>query len=386
MALSFAADEWPRHVAASGYHAQTAIAADFSSDGRPDIIANDIEKKQTWLYLAPDGKPVLLHEGVAVIHSAAFDVDGDGDIDYIGARYAPGLIFWLERPADPVHDPWIYHVIDDARTGGVDGVHGLLVGDVDRDGVPDLIGNSAQPEGRFPNSLAWFKVPPFPRTAPRWERYIFADRDAPGLSHYLGFGDVDGDGRPDLASAAKIAEGGNWFAWWQAPANPQQTGWKRHWIAREQDGATNILMADVNGDGKTDFVASRGHGQGIVWFEAPGWTPREIHPTLRGPHSLAVGDIDGDGDIDVAACAKDDFVAAWFENDGKGNFTTRRIASNQAAYDLRLVDMDNDGDLDVLIAGQESRNVVWYENRVRRSASAAGGGERGARWTARFGS
>ncbi len=75
-ALSFAAQQWPRHVAAEGYHAQTARAAHFSSDGRPDIIANDIEKKQTWLYRAPDWKPLLLHEGVAVIHSAAFDVDG----------------------------------------------------------------------------------------------------------------------------------------------------------------------------------------------------------------------------------------------------------------------------------------------------------------------
>jgi hypothetical protein len=29
-------------------------------------------------------------------------------------------------------------------------------------------------------------------------------------------------------------------------------------------------MADVNGDGKVDFVATRGHGAGITWYEAPG--------------------------------------------------------------------------------------------------------------------
>ncbi|MFN0166310.1 MAG: FG-GAP repeat domain-containing protein [Bryobacteraceae bacterium] len=358
--------DWPKHVVATGYGNQTAIAADFTGDGRPDVIANDADKKQTWLYVAPDWKPVLLLDNVWAIHSETIDVDRDGDIDYIGARYTPGLIFWLERPNDPLRQKWTFHVIDDVAIGGVNGIHGLMQGDVDKDGVPDLIGNSAQPDGKFPNSLAWFKIPHNPRTAKRWERYIFANKDAPGLSHYLGYGDVNGDGRPDLASAAKVPEGGNWFAWWEAPKDPKTTGWKKHLIAEKQEGATNILIADLNRDGKADFLATRGHGQGVVWYEAPNWKPHEINPALKGPHSLAIGDIDRDGDIDAVTCAKDDFVAAWFENDGKGNFRTHRIAEKQAAYDIRLVDMDGDGDLDVLIAGQESKNVVWYENHLKR--------------------
>jgi hypothetical protein len=236
---------------------------------------------------------------------------------------------------------------------------------VDKDGKQDVIGNSAQPVGNFPNSLAWFKVPKNPLTARQWERNIFADRDAPGLSHYLGFGDVNGDGRPDIASAAKIPEGGNWFAWWEQPKDPKKP-WKKHLIAENQDGATNILMADVNRDGKTDFIATRGHGTGVVWYEAPKWTPHEIITGFTGPHDLALGDINGDGIVDAVSCAKDDFVLAWFENDGKGNFNTHVIYKDQAAYDIRLVDMDGDGDLDILVAGQESRNIVWYENRLKK--------------------
>ena len=354
---------WPRHVITEGYQNMTAIAADFTGDRRADVIVNG--NKQTVLYAAPDWKPKVLHTGVDAIHSAVIDVDGDGDADYIGARYSPGLIFWLERPADPLREPWTYRVVDDAAAGGVDGIHGLMTGDVDRDGKLDLIGNSAQPKGTFPNSLAWFRVPKNPREAAAWERYIVADRDAPGLSHYIGFGDVNGDRRPDIASAAKVPEGGNWFAWWEASRDPRKP-FKKHVIAENQDGATNILMADVNGDGKTDFIASRGHGKGVVWYEAPKWTPHEINPNLTGPHSLAVGDIDGDGDIDAVTCAKDDFIAAWFENDGKGNFTTHPIYADQSAYDIRLVDMDGDGDLDVLIAGHLSANVAWYENRLKK--------------------
>jgi WD40 repeat protein len=121
----------------------------------------------------------------------------------------------------------------------------------------------------------------------------------------------------------------------------------------------------MNGDGKMDVVASRGHGVGFVWFEGPGFVKHEIDASVYGPHSLAVADIDGDGDLDFVSCAKDSMVVVWFENDGKGKFTKRFIHEDQAAYDIRLVDLDLDGDLDVLVAGQTSKNVVWYENRLR---------------------
>ena len=121
----------------------------------------------------------------------------------------------------------------------------------------------------------------------------------------------------------------------------------------------------MNGDGLTDFIASRGHAKGVIWFEAPDWKLHTIHPDLFGPHCLQVVDMDGDGDVDAATCAKDDKRVAWFENDGAGNFTTHVIGQDQAAYDIRAVDMDGDGDLDLLVAGQASENVVWYESPIK---------------------
>ncbi len=336
--------------------------ADFTGDGRVDVISNS--GGATRLFVAPDWRMVVLSQrpGENCIHSAVMDVDGDGDPDFIGARYKPGWIFWLERPADPLTEPWPMHLVDDR----VNGIHGLLVGDVDRDGRPDLSANSAQPVGPFPNSLAWFRVPAHPRRAERWERYILADRDAPGLTHYLGLGDVNGDGRPDVCTGAKggpMAEPGtgNWFAWWEQPADPRSV-WKKHLIADNQPGATNILPADVNGDGRTDFVASRGHGRGVVWFEGPSWREHIIHATLLYPHSLTVADLDADGDVDAATCAYGDRTAAWFENDGHGRFTPHILDTRQEAYDIRSVDIDGDGDLDLLVAGRGSKNVVWYAN------------------------
>lgn len=362
---------WVRHVISSGYKTQTAVAADFNGDGRLDIITGDIENDhKISYYAAPDWKRTVLRSGIRVIQSLALDVDGDGDLDYIASQYHPGLIFWLEHPKDPKHDTWTYHLIDDAK-GGVDGVHGLALADLDGDGKPELIAVSDWPQGAFPNSIVWFRIPSHARDAERWPRFVLANRDAPGFGHYLGIGDVNGDALPDVATGAKAGPEGNWFAWWQHP-HDLSLPWKKEIIATNQPGATNILIRDLNGDGRPDFLASRGHGQGVVWFEAPNWTAHEINQTLIGPHALAIADLDGDGDADFVVCAKDSGILAWYENDGRGNFTEHRIFEDQSAYEVKLVDMNGDGRLDILVAGQESQNVVWYENRLPRQAQRSG--------------
>lgn len=351
---------WKKHLVYEGAQCQTAIAADFTKDGQPDIIANSAQK--TRLFVGPDWREIIIDAtpGHNFIHAETIDIDSDGDLDFIGARYQPGLLIWLEQPANPLTDPWPLRVI----SKDLNGIHGLLTGDVDQDGRIDLIANSGQPmDTVFPDSLLWLPVPKDPHTAKNWQAHPFADKDAPGLTHYLGFGDVNGDGRPDAATGAKgnPSPVGNYFAWWEAPRDPTKP-WKKQVIAEKQIGATNIHPGDLNRDGKPDFLASRGHGNGVIWFEAPTWREHPIHPSLKEPHSLIVLDMDRDGDLDAATCAYGDKEAWWFENDGKGKFTNHLVAHDQEAYDIRAFDMNKDGALDLIIAGRGSKNVAWYEN------------------------
>lgn len=346
-----APEGWVRHEIAAGFQNQTAVAADFTGDGLPDVITGDITAgaERVLLLKAPDWRQTVLHRGVRTIHGAALDVDEDGDVDFVGARYHPGQIYWLENPS------WKAHIVDEE----VDGVHGLLLADVDRDGRLDLIASSGQPQGKLPDSLVWYTV-----RKGVWTRHVFADRDAPGLTHYLAFGDLNGDGRGDIACAAKESPGGNWFAWWEQPADASKP-WRRHWIAQGQYAATNVVIADFNGDGKPDVAGSRGHGVGLSWFEAPGWREHPIDREWRGIHALAAGDLDRDGDADLAGVAKDSRIAFWLENAGHGVFRKHVLHTDQSSYDARLADMDGDGDPDLIVAGFESRNVVWWENRLR---------------------
>jgi hypothetical protein len=144
-----AEEPWRKHVVHEGLHTNTAVAGDFTKDGKPDIISNSGSK--TRLFVAPNWQEVILAEGNGhdFIHSEFFDVDGDGDLDWIGARYQPGLIVWLEQPEKPLEQRWPLRLVDDQ----VIGVHGLLKGDIGGDGQFDLIANSAQPLPSFPNSV-----------------------------------------------------------------------------------------------------------------------------------------------------------------------------------------------------------------------------------------
>jgi hypothetical protein len=96
-----AEEPWRKHEVHEGLHTNTAVAGDFTKDGKPDIISNSGSK--TRLFVAPLWQEVVLAEGNGhdFIHSEFFDVDGDGVIipnnNNLNVN-SPGFTadFWME--------------------------------------------------------------------------------------------------------------------------------------------------------------------------------------------------------------------------------------------------------------------------------------------------
>ena len=59
VALKLPTLAWPWHFIAERFVTQTAVAADFTGNGRIDVIANDVTPKndKLMLYVGPDWNP-----------------------------------------------------------------------------------------------------------------------------------------------------------------------------------------------------------------------------------------------------------------------------------------------------------------------------------------
>jgi len=366
---------WQRHAFPLPDSIWSVAAVDTNADGSLDIIA--MGQSQVFVLASPDWKPRVLIDTrePKMLYCVAFDADRDGDLDVAVGRFkAPWIAYrqalaeekeaqkpegpdfslaWIENSGS-LDAPWRLHVMDRQLCG----IHGLWTGDINRDGIDDLIAGSV--EGPFfPRSIAWFQTPDSRGGNVSFERRIITRDGAGGRPHYLGFSDLNGDGQGDVLLGDS---GDGIFSWWQQGADQDQP-WTRHIIAAEK-GATNIRAARIDGNESMDIVGGCGHGRGVFWFENPKWEKHAIDTDLNDAHAVDCGDFDGDGDMDVAAASYTEFVVRWYENDGAGTFAAHDIDTDneQQAYDLKVTDLDADGRLDFLLAGRQSKNVVWYQN------------------------
>ena len=239
---------------------------------------------------------------------SGLDSDGDGFGDVCD-------LFFAAEPISPV-----------LSTGRVDAV------DLDDDDDVDLLVAEA-------GDLVWYENLGDGR---RWQRHLAV----PSVAH-VGVIDVDGDGRPDALVRGGAFPGVDLISY----RNVGSAGpWPMQAIVSTGVALERLVRVDLNGDELEDLAGYSSQDRSISWFENPGngsslWARETIVDGLVSFDDFDVADIDGDGMTDIVATSIG--VLAGYLNPNGGEWLQRIIAEGNF-IEVAAGDLDRDGDADVV--------------------------------------
>jgi cysteine-rich repeat protein len=251
----------PRAINTGSLYAPRAIAAgDLTGDGRAELVVGSVQG-----FEAPSFNPV--GQGVRWLRN---ELSSGGSFSLPLVIDAP--LAWVEQ---------------------------VLVVDVDRNGTLDVVAC-----GRDSGEVVWYqnqRLPGLVDPNPTFARRVLASLPNPGGMAFL---QADSDAALELVVMQADGTGGA-LALYDAPATITQP-WVRQVIDATWGGVgqssdvLRVAAGDLNGDGRTDFVASSRLDGNIRAYvrQASGWVRQDVG-NLFGVTSVNAADLDGDGRDDV---------------------------------------------------------------------------------------
>ncbi len=370
------------------FYGEGVHLVDLDKDGAMDVISGP------YIYKGPDfttkttfyePKEFDPHNYSENYFMQTYDFNGDGHLDIFKYGRAGSKAYWYLNPGKE-GGTWKEYLALDAP-----GDEARYFTDLNNDNRPEAIFVFEEhlcigwPD--WNNVEKPFRVQKISRNL-GWGKF----------THGLGVGDINGDGRNDILTKA---------GWWEQPATGADQGqWIEHPYSFSEEGGAQMLVYDVNNDGKLDVITSlNAHGYGLAWFEQTR-SGNEIsfvkhmiigdrkefeagkYPAVFSQlHTLAEGDFNGDGLMDFASGKRywahgpdgdpepgADPVLYWFELVRKGDSIKYipHLVDNQsgAGTTMETGDVNKDGKTDIVVTNKFGAYIFINEGKGKGKSKA----------------
>ncbi len=325
---------------------------DISGDGYPDIVHGYWydEAPLSWYEYMEDGtwqNHVIRKDYYPQTDNFELgDVDGDGDLDVIIAKTDSARIVWYKNPrpeGDPRTDPWEESLIGVHSDPSENYIKDIKAADFDGDGLTDVV------------SRAHVTVSVFRQLKDGgWEKVLYRKIHP---HEGMDVGDLDRDGDPDIVLNGfwlETPDGGLDGPWREHVIDDK-------WYTQTGDWTANnckVYVKDMNGDDRVDVLLSQSERADypVAWYASENprrgsWTEHVID-TVDFCHTLKAADMDNDGDIDIVVGemekSEDPDQVLIYRNRGDGISWKREVVANISIYSGVLADIGGDGDMDIV--------------------------------------
>jgi hypothetical protein len=335
----------------AGNNPDGIAVGDLNGDGLPDVVVASAESPgSVALYLAhadrsytesilPDAEVGAFPETVAI---GDLNHDGKPDIAVGGGGPDAGLSVLLRStPLGPTADASDYTATAPlAGTGMTTGVS-LAVGDLNGDGLADIAipTSVTDAHGDLTRALTVLYQDSASSTGFTTVSVPLPGATLVGGASAVAIGDLNGDGRPDLALASvnddkvvpllkDVADSG--FTPGTA-LTPETSD-----LPTPQANLGGLAIADLNGDGRNDIAV--GNPQDFVTTvflkdaSGDGYSATTVQADGGGPGSLVIGDLAGAGKLDIVTASSFDGFASVVANTTPQATTTSIAAPASSAF------------------------------------------------------